>query len=190
MRGKYIDWLFFRAPFPFLHITWHNQPEECRVQIILQLPCLLFHHFCIKTKEFFSCLKLDKGKYLRLIDNFSLWQFEKVDRTFTKMISCFIAFYTIGGGGALGVLQLWLFLRSVFSVFVLKKLRFFGFGVICGLRIFFFKHLVFGTFPVWVPVSLRFERQLGTTTDDLQWPRNLCRRHLSPTPASKRLQLW
>ena len=151
MRGKYIDWLFSRAPFPFLHVTWHNQPEECRVQIILQLPCLLFHHFFIKTKEFFSCLKLDKGKYLRLIDNFSLWQFEKVNRTFTKMISCLIAFYTIGGGGgALGVLQLWLFLRSVFSVFVLKKTSVFRFW--CYLR---FANFLF--LSIWFSVLFLFE---------------------------------
>ena len=149
MRGKYIDWLFSRTPFPFLHVTWHNQPEECRVQIILQLPCLLFHHFFIKTKEFFSCLKLDKGKYLRLIDNFSLWQFEKVNRTFTKMISCFIAFYTIGGG-ALGVLQLWLFLRSVFSVFVLKKTSVFRFW--CYLR---FANFLF--LNIWFSVLFLFE---------------------------------
>lgn len=189
MRGKYIDWLFSRTPFPFLHVTWHNQPEECRVQIILQLPCLLFHHFFIKTKEFFSCLKLDKGKYLRLIDNFSLWQFEKVNRTFTKMISCFIAFYTIGGGGIRGFAVMIIFEIGFFSFCAKKNFGFLVLVLFAVCEFSFFKHLVFGTFPVWVPVSLRFERQLGTTTD-FQWPRNLCRRHLSPTPASKRLQLW
>ena len=101
------------------------------MQIILQLPCLLFHHFCIKTKEFFSCLKLDKGKYLRLIDNFSLWQFEKVDRTFTKMISCFIAFYTIGGGGIRDFAVMIIFEIGFFS-FCAKKTSVFRFW--CYLR--------------------------------------------------------
>ena len=101
------------------------------MQIILQLPCLLFHHFCIKTKEFFSCLKLDKGKYLRLIDNFSLWQFEKVNRTFTKMISCFIAFYTIGGGGIRGFAVMIIFEIGFFS-FCAKKTSVFRFW--CYLR--------------------------------------------------------
>ena len=101
------------------------------MQIILQLPCLLFHHFFIKTKEFFSCLKLDKGKYLRLIDNFSLWQFEKVDRTFTKMISCFIAFYTIGGGGIRDFAVMIIFEIGFFS-FCAKKASVFRFW--CYLR--------------------------------------------------------
>ena len=146
MRGKYIDWLFFRAPFPFLHVTWHNQPEECRVQIILQLPCLLFHHFCIKTKEFFSCLKLDKGKYLRLIDNFSLWQFEKVDRTFTKMISCFIAFYTIGGGGIRG-----------FAVMIIFEIGFFSFCAKKTSVLVLFAVCEFSFLSIWFSVLFLFE---------------------------------
>ena len=69
------------------------------------------------------------------------------------------------------VLRFWLFFRSVF-----------GFGVHCGLRIFHFlasgfrflvkntsgfsvllSDVLFGFFlfcPIWVPVFLRFERQL------------------------------
>ena len=119
------------------------------MQIILQLPCLLFHHFFIKTKEFFSCLKLDKGKYLRLIDNFSLWQFEKVDRTFTKMISCFIAFYTIGGGGIRGFAVMIIFEIGFFS-FCAKKTSVFRFW--CYLR---FANFLF--LSIWFSVLFLFE---------------------------------
>ena len=104
--------------------------------------------FFHQNKGVFSCLKLDKGKYLRLIDNFSLWQFEKVNRTFTKMISCFIAFYTIGGGGIRGFAVMIIFDIGFFSFCAKKN---FGFSVLVLFAVCefsFFKHLVFGTFPV------------------------------------------
>ena len=49
--------------------------------------------------------------------------------------------------GALGflVLRFWLFFRSVFH-FCAKRLRFFGFGVHCGLRIFPFFCIWFSVF--------------------------------------------
>ena len=83
------------------------------------------------------------------------------------------------------VLRFWLFFRSVF---VPKKLRFFGFSVHCCLRIF--RYLAFGfrfspkipagfriwypmqfsvfpIWPIWVPVSLRSEWQFTR----LHWSR-------------------
>ena len=45
-----------------------------------------------------------------------------------------------------------------------------------GLRIWF--PMWFSDFPIWIPVSLRFNRPLCASTD-LELPRNLCMLHLS-----------
>ena len=93
-----------------------------------------------------------------------------------------------GGIGFL-VLRFWPFLDRFFG-FCTQKLRFFGFVVHCGWRIFRF--LTFGfrfprkywrvfrfdirygfrffpIWPIWVPISLRSERQLRASTD-LEYP--------------------
>ena len=103
--------------------------------------------------------------------------------------------YIEGGHWDFLVLWFWLFFRSVFrflrhitSVFRFwcQKTSVFGFGVHCSLRIFGFltfgfrfsqkilkgcriwypiRFSVFPIWPIWVPVSLRSERQLRASTD-------------------------
>ena len=73
-------------------------------------------------------------------------------------------------GGALGfpVLRFWLFFRPVFG-FCAKKLRFLGFGVHCGLRIFRF--LAFG-FRFIRKVRLSIENCQGSLSTPLRsWRR-------------------
>ena len=83
-----------------------------------------------------------------------------------------------------------------FFGFSARKLRFFGFGVNCGLRIFrllafgfqysskilvgfrMWKSMMFSVFPNQVPVSLRSERQLCASAE-LEQSRNHFMLHLS-----------